>query len=104
FNQYFLPATIAGDYDSNGIVDARDYTIWRDTFGSTTDLRANGDNTGLSQNKIDAADFAIWKSNFGIGQPGAGGGLGGGTVPEPGSIVLALVGVVGLLGFRRRAA
>ena len=39
-----VPST--GDYNQNHIVDAADYTIWRDTLGSTTDLRANGDNTG----------------------------------------------------------
>ncbi len=27
------------DYNGNGIVDAADYTVWRDTLGSTTDLR-----------------------------------------------------------------
>ena len=35
-----------GDYNQDGTVDAADYTVWRDTLGSTTDLRANGDNTG----------------------------------------------------------
>ena len=30
--------TVPGDYNDNGIVDAADYTIWRDTLGSTTDL------------------------------------------------------------------
>ena len=57
--------TIPGDYNSNGIVDAADYTVWRDTLGSTTDLRANGDNTGASAGKIDQADYSIWKLTFG---------------------------------------
>jgi arabinogalactan endo-1,4-beta-galactosidase len=30
-----------GDYNRDGVVDAADYTVWRDTLGSTTDLRAN---------------------------------------------------------------
>ena len=28
-----------GDYNKNSIVDAADFTVWRDTLGSTTDLR-----------------------------------------------------------------
>ena len=43
---------VLGDYNSNGIVDAADYTVWRDTLGSLTDLRANGDNTGASAARL----------------------------------------------------
>ena len=59
---YFLPD---GDYNQDGVVDAADYTVWRDTLGSVTDLRANGDDTGDSQGVIDMADYAIWKTHFG---------------------------------------
>ena len=34
---------LPGDYNFDGIVDAADYTVWVDTKGSTTDLRADGD-------------------------------------------------------------
>ena len=60
-----LVVTPPGDYNHNGVVDAADYTIWRDTLGSTTDLRANGVNIGVSAGKIDQADYAFWKSHFG---------------------------------------
>jgi len=97
-NQYVtipVAASVAGDYNGNGIVDAADYTIWRDTLGSTTDLRANGDNTGASAGKIDQADFTFWKSHFGgLGSAS----FGSGAVPEPSSITLAIVGI--LLGGR----
>jgi hypothetical protein len=75
---YFLPD---GDYNQDGVVDAADYTVWRDTLGSTTDLRANGDDTGNSHGVIDVADFAIWKEHFGefVNQAG-GASL---QVPEP---------------------
>ena len=65
-------STLPGDYNFNGTVDAADYTIWRDTLGSTTDLRANGDNTGASAGVIDQADYDFWLSHF--GQTGAGAG------------------------------
>ena len=55
----------SGDYNHNGVVDAADYTIWRDTLGSTTDLRANGDDSGASMNRIDQADYLVWKNKFG---------------------------------------
>ena len=45
-------APLLGDYNQNGVVDAADYTVWRDTLGSTTDLRANGDNTGPAPAKL----------------------------------------------------
>jgi hypothetical protein len=50
-----------GDYNNNSIVDAADYTIWRDTLGSTTDLRADGDQNG----SIAQADYDFWKVRFG---------------------------------------
>ena len=54
-----------GDYNGDFIVDAADYTVWRDTLGSTTDLRANGDNTNASMGVVDEADYEAWKSHFG---------------------------------------
>jgi ELWxxDGT repeat protein len=60
-----------GDYNANGTVDAADYVVWRKTLGSTTDLRANGDNTGPSAGVIDQADYAVWRANFGRTTPPA---------------------------------
>ena len=62
----------SGDYNQNGIVDAADYTVWRNTLGSTTDLRANGDDEGPSMGLIDAADYLVWKNNFGLAGQAAG--------------------------------
>ena len=89
---------ITADYNQNGIVDAADYTIWRDTFGSTTDLRADGDGS----NVIDQADYTIWKTNFGA-MPGSGGALGGSAVPEPTACILLFIAACGLATSRRRA-
>jgi hypothetical protein len=60
-------AVTPGDYNGDHIVDAADYTVWRDTLGSTSDLRANGDDTNGSMGKIDQADYVVWKANFGMG-------------------------------------
>jgi hypothetical protein len=91
--------TVAGDYNGNGFVDAADYTIWRDTLGSTSDLRANGDNTGASANVIDQADYTFWKTKFGA--TSGSGALSSGAVPEPASAVLLLVGGICWWGAKR---
>jgi hypothetical protein len=92
------PATLpTGDYNGDFKVDAADYTVWRDTLGSTTDLRANGDNTGPSENLIDLADYAFWKARFGNDVPmGA-----ASVVPEPASALL-LLGGFSIIAFNRK--
>lgn len=90
--------SLTGDFNQNGVVDAADYVIWRDTVGSTTDLRADAD--GSLQ--VDNIDLMRWREHF--GQTATGSGLGAGAgVPEPSSIVMVLMGVAALAS-RRRAA
>jgi hypothetical protein len=104
-NHCGLPALIElgipGDYNRNGLVDAGDYTIWRDTLGSTTDLRADGDDSGT----VDLLDYNYWASHFGAGggaAPGAGAAASSnGAIPEPPTWVLAL-GAAAIMGGTRR--
>ena len=97
-NDYqLISMTLAGDYNSDHMVDAADYVIWRKTLGSTTDLDADGDGSLV----IDQADFQLWRGNFGdMLMPGGGAGFG---VPEPGTMLLMIVGLASLLAFRSRA-
>lgn len=53
--------TLAGDYNSDGIVDSSDYTVWRDTLGSSTDLAADGN----GDSEITLADYEVWRINYG---------------------------------------
>lgn len=89
-----LAAGIAGDYNGDGFVDAADYTVWRDTLGSSSDLRANGDDTGESAGVVDLADYDFWKLHF--GESSSGGGslerIANAGVPEPMTQGLALIG------------
>lgn len=54
-------AIFGGDYNKDSIVNAADYTVWRNTLGSTSDLRADGDQNGT----IEQADYDYWKAHFG---------------------------------------
>jgi hypothetical protein len=93
-----LFAVLPGDYNLDGTVDALDYTVWRNTFGSLTELAADGDGSG----EIDAPDYDIWKMHY--GQTAAGAGSGGLTaVPEPTGVALScLGGLFALLGVNSR--
>lgn len=86
-----------GDYNGDGSVDAADYSVWRDTFGSSTDLRADGNGDGV----IDDADYGVWKTLFGTTYSSGVGSFA--AVPEPASAVLLLVGVLSLACRRRRS-
>lgn len=81
----FSPAYVLGDYNSNGIVDAADYSVWRDTLGqSGTGLAADGDNSGT----VDELDYDIWRQAF-----DAGGTNPLAAVPEPTTWYLALTAI-----------
>ena len=97
----YVQIAVDGDYNHNGIVDAADYTVWRNTLGSTSDLRANGDNTGASANKIDQADYAFWKSHFGNTSGSGSGSSAAAAVPEPSALgLLGLLAIALVLGSR----
>ncbi|MCO6042327.1 PEP-CTERM sorting domain-containing protein [Aeoliella sp. ICT_H6.2] len=50
------------DYNGDGNVDIADYTVWRNTLGSTgAGLAADGNGDQV----VDAADYEFWKGNFG---------------------------------------
>ncbi len=93
-------AVLTGDYNGDGVVDAADYSVWRDTLGSTTDLRANGDNSGASMGVIDEADYAVWQAHF--GQAAATGLAASGAVPEPATWGMLLAGLLGVVGRGRK--
>jgi autotransporter-associated beta strand protein len=88
----YVPSFLAGDYDSNGIVDAADYVVWRRSVGAATIANRDSLNTG----PIGTADFDTWRAHLGqmVGT-GAGSGLSkaGGTIPEPATGVALVVGL-----------
>lgn len=76
---------LQGDYNNDNRVDAADYTLWRDTLGSTIQLAADGDANGT----VDAGDYGVWRATYGAVLGGSS------SVPEPG--VIALMGAVAIV-------
>lgn len=74
-------ATVPGDFNQDGIVDAGDYTVWRDGLGGA----------------YSEADYQVWAANFGrvASTPAS-------TVPEPGA-AFALISALASLFARPRA-
>jgi hypothetical protein len=82
--QYSGAPVLAGDYNSNGRVDAADYVVWRKT------------------NAGNQAAYNTWRTNFGrTAGSGAGSSLNGAAVPEPAAGLLAL-GIPAMMLFARR--
>ncbi|TWT43117.1 G8 domain-containing protein [Botrimarina hoheduenensis] len=51
-----------GDFNNDGVVDAADYTVWRDNLGASNEnaIAGNGDGGGITD-----ADRLLWAANFG---------------------------------------
>jgi hypothetical protein len=93
---------VAGDYNGNGIVDAADYTVWRDHFGTAG---PQGDGTGpgfdgIPDGAVDGFDYQWWKNNFGLGSGAVSTAVA--QVPEPATWRLVIVALSGFIGVNRR--
>lgn len=85
---------VPGDYNGNGVVDAADYTVLRDSLGSTgAGLPADGNGDGV----VDTADYTFWAARFGDGAPAA-------AVPEPAAVAQLAILAVSAMALRRRAS
>ena len=92
------PAAIPGDYNNDGIVDAADYTVWRDTFGQTgSGLAADATGpSGVPDGLVDNLDYQFWVDHYGATSPGSGAGSTA-TVPEPSSLVLLIASSIAII-------
>ena len=89
---------IPGDYNGDGLVNATDYTSWRDSLGSTVTNPFDGAD-GNGDGMITSADYSVWRSNFGRSTSAATKGV---AVPEPTSAWLLCLAIMTVgLGYRR---
>lgn len=85
-----------GDYNGDGLVNAADYTVWRDTLNSTTDLRADGNGNNVIDGPTGAGnDYEIWTTNYGASAPPVV------AVPEPVSVLFAAIACAATMGRQR---
>ena len=97
-------SNLPGDYNGNGVVDAADYTVWRNNLGSGMSL-PNDNTAGVGQD-----DYERWKTHFGetVGGAGsAGASPSQSAVPEPATLAAMLGGLIAALfnlGVRRPAS
>lgn len=92
-----LPTWLEGDLNADGVVNAADYTVWRDNQGATGQGIA-GD--GNLDRVVNSTDLALWRDDFGF-QFFMGGGT---SIPEPTSGLIVIGLLVGLACCSKRAA
>ncbi|TWT66759.1 hypothetical protein Pla123a_46470 [Posidoniimonas polymericola] len=78
---------LSGDFNADGLVNAADYTVWRDNFGAADEGALNGAGNGAGG--VDDADYDLWAANYGESTPQPGVAATG-AAPEPSAIVLLL--------------
>ena len=97
---------LSGDYNQDHVVNAADYTVWRnmrDQVGYHLAADGNGDG------KVDEADFGVWMGHFGEVWQGSGSGAGAGetaAVPEPTTCALVFgvtLAIIGACARQRRS-
>ena len=90
--------TLDGDYNGNGIVDAADYTVWRNRLGQSFTL-ANENPAAATPGLVDVEDYAFWKSRFGevlrLGVGSVGASPANSAVPEPANLILLTLASAG---------
>ncbi|QDV75397.1 DUF7453 family protein [Botrimarina mediterranea] len=83
-------AGLAGDYNNDGVVNAADYTVWRDNVGAPAGTLANDAAGGV----VGPAQYDVWRDNYGMMVPASA------VVPEPATMAILMAGIV--TGVRRR--
>lgn len=80
---------LPGDYNDDGVVDAADYTVWRNSLDAPAGTLLNDVDGGV----IGAAQYETWKDNYGT----TSGNGPANAVPEPMTLtLLALLGIMSL--------
>lgn len=90
-----VAAGVPGDYNNNGTVDAADYAVWLANLGAAS---IPNEVSGVTPGVVDLSDYEAWKIRIG-NTAGTGSS---GSIPEPSSILIALLGLACLGKVRRQ--
>ncbi|MCO6045614.1 hypothetical protein NG895_17085 [Aeoliella sp. ICT_H6.2] len=94
-----VPSVLAGDYNDDGVINAADYTVWRNNLGAPDGTLPNDINGGI----IGVAQYNTWRANFGKTASTASAAAGDAAVPEPTGLLHWVILVAVALTFRRHA-
>ncbi|MEM8865118.1 MAG: sulfatase-like hydrolase/transferase [Planctomycetota bacterium] len=53
-----------GDYNSDGVIDAADFLIWKEDYGAEGIFRADGNGDGV----VDIVDYNVWRDRYTLTQ------------------------------------
>ncbi len=96
-----LGTNLPGDFNGDNVVDAADYTVWRDNLGAPTEA-AFAIGTGTGAGGISADDYNLWRNNFGSSLAATLVASGASAVPEPSSwLLITSVSGVALFAIRK---
>lgn len=62
------PSNVGGDYNSDGVVGAADYVVWRDKLAASSPSLVNEEVSPLT---VDVADYLYWRERYGATDSGA---------------------------------
>jgi hypothetical protein len=83
---------LRGDYNSDGLIDAADYTVWRNKLGTPGLM-----NEEVSPGETDIADYLYWRLRYGATDFGGAGGMQGlAPVPEPNAVATLVVAALAM--------
>ncbi len=94
-----LPEPLAGDYDSDGDVDADDYGEWKMDFGTSVAAGSGADGNG--DGTVNLADYTVWRDNLGATTAAT---FEQTATPEPSAVILCCIAALVICGCKRQRA
>jgi autotransporter-associated beta strand protein len=92
-NQVTVMATYAGDFNLDGVVNLADLDVWKSYVGSGTTWQTGDAN---HDGRVNLGDLDLWTANCGCAVSTAVGDAGSVAIPEPGTLAILAMSLLGL--------